>query len=157
MNFDSFKKIFEGVESSRIVFVGLGNKYRSDDSSGIIFLNMLKAISFFEESGFIEAGTNPENYLEKILILNPAVVVFIDAADYGGSPGEIRLMESEKIDSLGFSTHTYSIKIIEEYLSAHGEIKFHYIGIQPLSTEYGKEVSLAVGDKINDFFDGNIF
>jgi len=155
MNFESLKKILERVESSKIVFVGLGNKYRSDDSSGIIFINLLKTFPDFAESTFIEAGTNPENYLEKILNTNPTVVVFIDATDYGGQPGKIKLIEPEKIDLLDFSTHTYSIKIIEKYLSARKEIKFHYVGIQPSSTEYGEEVSFEVSNAIKDFFNKN--
>lgn len=152
MNFIHLTNSLSRYTDDKIVFVGLGNDTRGDDLAGIFFTNLLKTKSAFKESYFIIAGKNPENYLGEITSLEPEAVVFVDAADWGGVPGKISLIKSENIANIDFSTHAYSIKLIEKFLLLNNKIDFYYIGIQTKSTELCKEMSLEVISAIKKFF-----
>ena len=152
MNFTQLTDRLSKYNSNKIAFVGLGNELRGDDLAGLVFIEALKTKTVFNKSKFIIAGKNPENYLQEILDYNPEAVVFIDAADFLGEPGEISLLESDSLANIDFSTHAYSIKLIEKFLSLNRQIDFIYIGIQPKTTELGKEMSSQVNHAIKEFF-----
>lgn len=152
MNFTHLTNKLVKYRNDKIVFVGLGNDARGDDAAGLLFSNMLKTKSAFKNSKFIIAGKSPENYLQEILAYNPETVVFVDAANWGGNPGEISILDADTIANIDISTHTFSIKMVEEFLSLNNKIDFYYIGIQPENIELGKKMSLQVSQAINNFF-----
>jgi hydrogenase 3 maturation protease len=152
MNFTQLLNRLSKYRNDKIVFVGLGNEVRGDDLAGLVFIDALKTKTVFNKSKFITAGKNPENYLQEILISNPEVVVFIDAADWGGEPGDISFLDSDSIAGGDFSTHAYSIKLIEEFLLLNRRIDIVYIGIQTKSTNFRKGMSLQVYYSIKEFF-----
>ena len=80
----------QGFPRQRIIFVGLGNPLRGDDSAGLELLDLVRLSGFFPGAGFLAAGTNPENFLEQIASAEPDLVVFMDACNFGGRTGEIR-------------------------------------------------------------------
>jgi len=155
MNFTQLIDRLSKHSNDKIVFVGLGNETRGDDFAGLVFIDALKTKTVFSQSGFIVAGTNPENYLQEILDYNPEAVVFIDAADWGGETGEISFLENESLANNDFSTHAYSIKLIEEFLLLNRRMDIVYIGIQTNPTTFRKEMSLQVNQAINEFFIDN--
>ena len=152
MNFTHLINRLSKYSNDKIVFVGLGNDLRGDDLAGLVFIDTLKTKIVFSKSKFIIAGKNPENYLHEILESNPDVVVFIDAADWGGEPGEISLLEPDSLANIDFSTHAYSIKLVEQFLLLNRQMDFVYIGIQPKTTDFGKVMSLKVNHAITEFF-----
>ncbi len=154
MNFEEFSSALHCYKASKLVFVGLGNEYRNDDAAGLLFLRELKAVYWFKDSYFIRAERNPENFLEIILRYDPKAVVFIDAADWGGFPGNIRWLEKDEISGIKFSTHTFSINLIEQYLSSYKELDFFYLGIQIADQEPGTNVSPQIQDALKQFFNG---
>ncbi len=154
MNFIQFTKRLKKFDTRKIVFVGLGSETRKDDFAGVLFIRYLRSTKGFNKSIFIEAGRNPENYLEKILSIEPQAVVFVDASQWGGKPGEIKWLNSDQIKSISISTHTFSIKMIEQYLSSHSPMKFFYLGIQPYTTEAGEETSGYIKEAMHKFFSG---
>ncbi len=152
MNFESFVKVFSSYSPEKIVFVGLGNELRGDDAAGLFFLERLKVKPEFCKSNFIIAGTNPENYLQKILDSGADVVVFIDAARSGAKPGTIGWIDTEKVVSVNISTHAFSVKMVEEFLEKYHPFKFMYLGIEPLTTKLGENVSSEILKNIDNFF-----
>lgn len=76
----------------KVLILGIGNTLRSDDGLGSILANRLKDKVPFK---VIDAGTTPENYLEKIVKEKPESMIIIDAVDFGGVPGEFRLLQAE--------------------------------------------------------------
>lgn len=152
MNFSTLDKLLLKYNKKEIVFVGLGNHDRGDDAAGLILLEKLENITDYSNSNFINAGKNPENHLQEILDHNPKIVVFIDSTEFNKDPGTISLIESEKIDNFDFSTHTFSIALIEKYLLKHKDLKTIYIGIQPKSMNFGDKVSNVVKNEIDIFF-----
>ncbi len=152
MDLTELKTVLSEFNPADLIFIGLGNEFRSDDRAGLIIFNKIKTLSEFYSSHFIQAETNPENYLEEILNRKAEVIIFIDAVDWGGKAGEIRFLPNDIIDSFGISTHTFSIKMIEEYLLNYRKLKFFYIGIQPSTLEFGKSISAIIKKKIQTFF-----
>jgi hydrogenase 3 maturation protease len=153
MNLRDIKNKLSVYNSSEVVFIGLGNELRGDDWAGIYLLRTLKASGSFKGSHFIEAGISPENYVANVLDLNPAVIVFIDASRCGATPGEIRFIDPSEVEMSGFSTHSYSIKLIEKFFMYCQDIKFIYIGIVPLQMHMGKGLSRQVQESIKKVFE----
>ena len=71
----------------RIVLVGLGNEFRTDDGVGIATIRNLQKLRLDEnlQIMLIEAGRNLINHLHDIGTANPSKLIFIDAADIRGT------------------------------------------------------------------------
>ena len=153
MNLHDFINALKNYPINKIAFIGLGNILRSDDKAGLAFLDQLHTSGQFNQAYFIVAGTNPENYLQQILDCPASLVVFIDAAKWGGQPGEIIWLSPDKIDTIAISTHAFSIKMVEEYLLTHRLFQFRYLVIEPESMEMGKTLSKVVSKSLDKFFE----
>ena len=107
--------------------MGVGNPSRGDDGSGVAVAEILR------EKGFklsFPCGENPENYLGKIASFKPGLVLIIDAVDFGGRPGAVRVFESQKVFQ-GLSTHTAGLDLSAEFLRLEAGSKVMVVGIQP--------------------------
>jgi hydrogenase 3 maturation protease len=152
MNFNEFAKELESYPPANVLFVALGNEYRGDDGAGLVFLDKLQELDSFTGAGFLKVYTNPENNLQQILASNAGVVVFIDAAHFGGEPGEIKWLDGKEIDNAGISTHAFSMQLVEKYLLNNRPFIFKYLGIEPLRTDVGDHISPLVLTSIAVFF-----
>jgi hydrogenase 3 maturation protease len=155
MNFEDFRQIVAVTPSEKLLFIGLGNEICGDDSAGLALSEMLKKRKEFANSHFIFAGTTPENYLHEIISTQSEAVVFIDAVRMGEKPGTIEFVERNRISSLEFSTHSYSVTLIESFLSANGFQSFYYLGIEPLTTTIGEQMSKTISESLTNFFNGS--
>ena len=152
MNFTHLTNELSIYQQDRIVFVGLGNELREDDGAGLELVERFKSKKEFHKSHFIIAERNPENHLQIILNCNPEIVVIIDAAEWNGKVGEIKIFNDEEIDQTEFSTHTFSIKMIKDYLHNQQQMNFMFIGIQPLRTNYKQGLTEPVQIALEKFF-----
>lgn len=137
---------------SRLVFVGLGNPDRGDDGAGLVLLEKLIQVPALQTARFIRAGRTPENYLGEILHWKPACLIFIDTAWWGGNPGEIIWVTPGQFSAPECSTHAYSLRLIELYLSKHFPMEVKYLGIQPFCTNYGAGISSVIQTSLHQFF-----
>lgn len=153
MNFNDFKRELSAFANHQIIFIGLGNELRGDDGAGLLFLKHLKRAAEFQRSFFVYAGTNPENYLQTILDSKAQLAVFIDAARWGGKPGEITWLSAEQIDAVGISSHAYSIRLVEQYLKTEQDMTFKYLVIEPFTMQLNRACSPVVQKSIHKFFD----
>ena len=156
MNFNAFQNQLKSYTKDQLVFVGLGNPMRGDDGSGLIFLRLLAESGQYSRSCFIEAGTNPENDLQKIVDFKGKAVIFIDAADFNGTPGEIRWLDKDSLTRLQISTHAYSITLVERYILHFHPYVFFYLGIQPESKHFGEGLSETLARSVHSFFDRDL-
>lgn len=153
MNFSDLKNDLKIYPSDKIVFVGLGNQLRQDDAAGLLLTKEIRESKFFIKAKFLFAGITPENYLKQILENNPKLVVFIDAADFGATPGTISWIEGNKIEEIAISTHTYSISLIEKYLKLSNNLDIKYLVIQPESMQFNEPATVKVEKNIHHFLE----
>lgn len=128
-----------------MVFLGIGNPLRRDDGAGCRFIRELKRWGVGRRKGIylFNGGELPENYLEPIVKIQPAIVVLVDAVDFGGEAGEVKVFRETGFQS-GFSTHTLSLSLILNYLRETTRAKIFILGIQPKNTGWGEGLSKEV-------------
>jgi len=127
---------FNTLLKGKIVAVGIGNPLREDDYIGCYIAENLKdtVVSFNVE-------VNPEVYIDDIVNEEPDTVIVFDAADFGGKPGEVRLIEEENIERFTLSSHTIPISFFIHLLKMKTSADIYIIGIQPESTGYREGLS----------------
>jgi hydrogenase 3 maturation protease len=126
--------------SGKVLILGIGNTLRSDDGIGSIL-----AVRIQGKVPHIvyDAGSSPENYLGKIIKDKPDTILLIDAVDFGGKAGEIRMLEGEDIQTVNFfSTHDASISLAIDYLKKSlGKVDIFILAIQPKVLAFGDKLS----------------
>jgi len=137
---------FNTLLKGKTLVVGIGNPLREDDYIGCYIAENLKdtVVSFNVE-------VNPEVFIDDIVSENPDTILIFDAADFGGRPGEVRLIEEGNIDRFTLSSHTIPISFFIHLLKMKTSADIYIIGIQPVSTGYREGLSGIVrktGDDI---------
>lgn len=139
--------------AGKVVLLGIGNRLRSDDAVGSLFASHLKnKIPFL----VFDAETQPENYLGKIIREKPDTIILVDAVDFGGSPGEFRLVENPTLQETSlFFTHDASLSLSINYLQSHLAADIIILTIQPKSIAFAERLSPPVKKtlrRLEDFF-----
>ncbi len=123
------------------VIVGIGNRMRGDDAAGSLVAEGLS------EAGLprvIDCQEAPENFLGKIRDLQPDGLLIVDAVEFGGDPGEVRLFDAAQFQTQAVSTHAAGITPLGQYLGAGSEIPCRILAVQPADVSWGAEVSEPV-------------
>ncbi len=156
MNFNNFKSDLIDTLPEKILFVALGNELRGDDFAGILFTIILRETEPFNKSEFIFAGTNPENFLDQFINTKAELIVFIDAITSKGLVKNFNWLSSDLIDKVAISTHSFSIKLVDEFIKihCHKQIKYFAIDIEP--PVYADSISKEINCRILNFFNNNI-
>ncbi len=123
----------------KYLLLGIGHPLRSDDGAGSYIAQHFKDKNWV----VIDGKSAPENFTSVIKKNRPKILIIIDSVEMGLLAGSIRLIPIEKIVSLQFSTHSLPLSYLIEYLSPYYQ-KILFIGIQPLSTEIGENLSKPV-------------
>ncbi len=140
---DELEKIIAG---KNILILGVGNRLRQDDGIGSYLVKRLqKRVSI----PMIDAGDVPENYIGPIENSGANFVLVVDAADFGGSPGEIALIELDKIKNFGISTHTANLSLLFKVIPQDKRPDVLLVAIQSGSTEIGQGLTDAVRDSLD--------
>lgn len=125
----------------RVCVLGVGNRYRCDDGAGSLVAERLGGRT---GALTIDAGAVPENYLEKVARSRPDTILILEAVDFGGAAGEIRILDPGSIAPSGLSTHALSLQMAAEFLKARTRARLVVLAIQPANVGYGTELSDAV-------------
>jgi hydrogenase maturation protease len=145
-NMDSqFEEEMVHFLDGRICLLGIGNRYWRDDGVGSVLAEALEACPEFDA---IDAGFVPENHLEVIAGKKPDRILFIDATDFGGAAGQVRLLYPDKVAPTGLSTHAGSLKMLAEYLQARTRAHVALLAIQPADTAAGDSLSPEVSHTV---------
>ncbi len=130
-----------GQDQGATLYVTLGNPLRSDDGVGPYIAGRADGIP-----GILirDAGERPERAFDWAMELRPATLVFIDAADFGGAPGEIRDLPVENLEKTTFSTHRLPLPAIMDWISHETGAACRCIGIQLGSAALGEGLTLPV-------------
>jgi hydrogenase 3 maturation protease len=127
--------------SGRVVIACIGNELRGDDGVGP-FVGGL--ITEGESLHVVDCGETPENYLGVIARFKPEKVLIIDAAHFGGAPGEIRIIRKRDIAGGGASTHDAILTLFADYIEKQTGASSLFIAIQPEQTQVGRPMVPAV-------------
>jgi len=132
---------------SRLIILGIGNPLRGDDALGVEILRLLEN-KVPRNVSLIEGGSVPENFIGKIKSLAPSHILLIDAAHFGGNPGEVNFMSPEETIGLAISTHTIPLYLTAELIKEATDAKVLLLGIQPKKIDLGEEISYEVKEAI---------
>ena len=111
--------------------MSIGNPIKSDDNVGNVVLDMIDV-----DAIKIRAETMPENFIERMKGCD--TIIIIDALEFGGRKGEVRLFDISDVEDRLMSTHSVPISLFKKFLP---KAKILVIGIQPKSLEFGDELS----------------
>jgi hydrogenase 3 maturation protease len=125
----------------RVVIACIGNQLRGDDGVGPFVARLLRST---DRVSVIDCGETPENYLGVIAGFNPERVVIIDAAYFGGTPGEIRVVKKSDIGGGGASTHDAILTLFADYIEARTGAEAFFVAIQPQTSEVGGRLNPVV-------------
>ena len=138
---------------SRTAVVGIGNYLRGDDGAGIHAVNRLRKITELHHIDIIDgarAGPGLRFCLE-----GRSRVIFIDAGEFGGSPGEwTRFTPEEAVSHKGissFSLHGFDLlSFLQSAEQETGIPQAVIYALQPESCEAGTELSGPVSAGLDD-------
>ncbi|EOV3688194.1 hydrogenase maturation peptidase HycI [Yersinia enterocolitica] len=112
------------------VVLTVGNSMMGDDGAGPL---LAERMTEHPLAGWqvIDGGSAPENVVHRIRALQPTRLIIVDAADMELSPGEIRIIDPEKIAEMFImSTHNLPLNFLIDQLKEDiSEVIF--VGIQP--------------------------
>jgi len=89
----------------------------------------------------INAESTLEKYTEKVEQFNPTHVMILDAANFKGIPGEIKLITSDQFGKQPISTHRLPLSIFISIIENVTGAKVILLGIQPESTNFMENMS----------------
>ena len=137
------RKALDPSPEGKTVIVTIGNPLRRDDGVGVYIGERLVRVlpTCFH---LIQAGFAPERSIDDILSERPAKVIFIDAASFGGIPGEVRVLTEEEIVSVTLSTHTFPLPVIARIVAEEIGCEVVFVGIQPEDVSFGEGLSEEV-------------
>jgi len=122
------------------VVLTLGNEMLGDDGAGVLFGRKVAAQA---DIPVVEGGSAPENMLGVVAQKSPVVILIADAMDFGGEPGEYRVIPSGRIGGNSLSTHG-STELCVRFLEALTEAEVIVLGFQPEQLTFGDGVSPKV-------------
>lgn len=141
-------------EPRRAAIVGVGSELNGDDIAGVLVARALLPLAESHEHLLvIDAGPAPENVTGVLRRFMPEVILFVDAARMGGTPGEVRWLDWQDITGVSASTHTLPLSIVAQYLMHELGAEVSLLGIQPVDVSPGADVSPAVEQAIDHIVD----
>jgi hydrogenase 3 maturation protease len=147
MGFD--QSLFEQLNKLRdspTVVLGIGNILKGDDGAGPLVCARLTEAKISAE--LIDAGTVPENYIQRIIKKAPRTLLVIDAIDFSAEAGTIKVFDPHQLNSHVISTHTLSPRLFVDIIGRSIQVDVYFVGIQPAQTQLGQSVSAAVSRAI---------
>ncbi len=92
----------------------------------------------------LDTGNAPENFLGRIVTLEPESVLLVDALHLGAEPGSAALLDAARIAGVGPSTHGPAPVTFLDALDQMHPCRRFVLGIQPEQTAVGSPLSPAV-------------
>lgn len=135
-------ELLKPESSGTLLVITVGNLLRSDDGAGPYIAEQAKR----PKNGIIilDAGERPEDIVWQAIEFMPGRVVIIDAADFGGEPGEVHAIPEEFMPENPISTHRFPLRVISRLVTEDTGATVDFICIQPESVGFGEGLSDTV-------------
>ncbi len=131
-----------------VAVIGIGNIMRGDDGCGPKIIEKLKGRNI--KACLFDCGTVPENYIFPILSTSCGTVILVDAADFEGTPGSIKVLSLNEVSGAGLSTHNSSIRLFTDLLmTGRDNLDIFAVSIQPKKITFGEPLSDEVKSGID--------
>lgn len=127
--------------TSKTVLVCVGNVLAGDDGLGPAVADALAGTVPWP---IVDAENAPENFLMKIVALEPDTVLLVDALECGEPPGTIRLLEARDLTGSGPSTHGPTPMVFLEMLTRIHPCRPLLLGVQPACLDPDAALSAPV-------------
>jgi hydrogenase maturation protease len=122
----------------KLLLCGMGNKERGDDGFGPYIVENVRETDNLKK---IDCNLYPENYLNKIVSLNPDLIIFFDTVKKEGA--KTFLLRNDEIvtnNPISVSTHNLPFSAIYQFLRENSKAEIFLLGVsvnsyQELSTE----------------------
>jgi len=153
---EEIKRIFRPSDGQTTLIITVGNTLRSDDGIGPYIAEGIN--KDLKDLILLNTGDKPENVIDQAMALHPGKTIIIDAADFRGKGGEIRLIPNDLIPQNSLSTHTFPLQVVAQLIEEDTGSKVYFIGIQPENVGLGEGLSPSVkeaGDSIIFFINSN--
>ena len=134
---------FLGDGDRRVAVVGIGSPIRGDDAVGLLVVEELQGFGL-RNVLLVSAETVPESFTGKIRDFEPTHVLMVDAADFGGDPGDARMIPKAAIGGSTISTHSMPLSVLIDFIEKTTESRVALLGVQPKGVELGSEVTPEV-------------
>ncbi len=134
-----------GRLKGKVLLIGAGNSLRGDDGAGPEIIALLESKV---NADVLDVGEVPESYLGRILATQADTIILIDAADFGGAPGDLAVLDIEDIAGRKMSTHQMPMDLFFRYIKENSGADMFALGIQPARIEFGESMSPAVADSV---------
>ena len=131
----------------RVCILGIGNRQWRDDGVGSYIAEALEGHPGLD---VVDAGFIPENHLEEVARKHPDTILMVDATDFGGEPGQARLIYPDKVSYSGVSTHAGSLRMLADYMHERTGAPIALLAIQPADTSAGESLSPEVAETCRD-------
>ncbi len=136
---EQLQQCFQG----RFCLMGLGNVDYGDDGFGVRLAEKL------EESGLpgvIVAGASPERFIGKVIDDGYDNLLFLDAVDFGGTPGSVIYLNAAEITARfpQVSTHKMSLGLMAKWVEDSGKTRVYLLGVQPEALKAAEELTPTV-------------
>lgn len=126
--------------SERVSILGIGNMLRSDDAIGVVLVQLMQR-KLLDGVNLLNCETVPENFIGQVEAFQPTHVLLIDAAEFGGAPGDARLFSPESVVGITLSTHAISLSLLARIIEDRTKAKVRILGVQPKLLEFGETLS----------------
>lgn len=134
-----------GEGERRVVLMGVGNPMRGDDGVGVAIIQRLQE-NPIPSVMLLNTETVPESYIGKVESHRPTHVLLVDAANFGGRPGDTRLIDSQHIGGQAVSTHSLPLTIFITYIEKSLGIKVLLLGVQPKTVAFGEGMTSELAE-----------
>ncbi len=127
----------------RTLVITLGSTLRADDGVGPYVCGRVKFKS--PDLRLLDAGTTPENVAQTAIDWKPDKIILIDAAHFGGSAGEARVIPLAGINrQTVLSTHSFPLSVTFSIVQEDTGAELVVVGVQAASLDYKEGLSPEV-------------
>jgi hydrogenase 3 maturation protease len=137
----------DGLAGGRMVVVGIGNTLKGDDGAGSVVARRLR--ERYPDVVF-DAAQAPENYLAPVRRAEPDAVLLVDAADFGGRPGEVRTAVAGDVEGLMMGTHAAPLSMFMRVLAEETGADMRLVAVQVANTALGAEMTREVAEAVEE-------
>ena len=128
----------------KCVVCGVGNRLRGDDACGPVVVDeLVQRFGSCSDLLFVDCGSAPENFLDKVVGFGASKVIVVDAVEIGAEPGVVEVVDTARIKGFLHSTHQLPLSLFVEYLQRDAGLEVVFVGVQPESVGFGCELSDA--------------